>query len=100
MPASMMRAEAGGSPKVKGKSIATVVSGEIPGNTPTSVPIMTPAKQNRRFCQLAAVCNPSARLSNSSTDSSHLPRSVAFSWTDRFRSDHGLRLKKLLLCRA
>jgi hypothetical protein len=67
MPASMMSAEAGGRPKVKGSSIATVVSGEMPGNTPTSVPIMTPAKQNSRFCQLAAVARPSARLSNSST---------------------------------
>src|SRR6266545_6186844 len=70
MPASMMSAEAGGKPKVKGSSIATVVSGEMPGNTPTSVPIMTPAKQNSRFCQLAAVARPSARLSNSSTRSS------------------------------
>ena len=51
MPASMMSAEAGGRPNVNGSSIATVVSGEMPGNTPTSVPIMTPAKQNSRFCQ-------------------------------------------------
>src|SRR4029453_12553487 len=73
MPASMMSAEAGGKPKVKGSSIATVVSGEMPGNTPTSVPIMTPAKQNSRVCQLAAVARPSARLSNSSTRSSLHP---------------------------
>src|SRR5262245_29203387 len=67
MPASMIMAEAGGRPNVKGKSIATVVSGEMPGSTPTSVPISTPARQNSRFCQLAAVARPSARLSNSST---------------------------------
>ena len=38
-------------PKVNGSSIAIVVSGAMPGSTPTSVPIMTPAKQNSRFCQ-------------------------------------------------
>src|SRR5262245_46792855 len=70
MPASMMSANAGGSPNVKGSSMATVVSGEMPGSTPTSVPIRTPAKQNSRFCQVAAVASPSARLSNSSTPSS------------------------------
>src|SRR5262245_5357379 len=67
MPASMISAEAGGRPNVNGSSIATVVSGEMPGSTPTSVPIITPAKQNRRFCHVAAVASPSARLSNSST---------------------------------
>src|SRR5262245_64001299 len=67
MPASMIMAEAGGRPNVKGSSIATVVSGEMPGSTPTSVPISTPARQNRRFCQLAAVARPSPRLSMSST---------------------------------
>src|SRR6185503_2614384 len=71
MPASMIIADAGDRPKVKGSSIATVVSGEMPGSTPTSVPIMTPAKQNRRFCQLAAVASPNARLSNSSTVAPH-----------------------------
>ena len=63
----MISADAGGSPKVNGSSIATVVSGEMPGSTPTSVPIITPAKQNSRFCQVAAVARPSARLSSSST---------------------------------
>src|ERR1700752_5299023 len=67
MPASMIMAEAGGRPKVNGSSMATVVSGEMPGSTPTNVPIITPAKQKSRFCQLAAVARPSARLSNSST---------------------------------
>ena len=49
MPASMISAEAGGRPKVKGSNIATVVSGEMPGSTPTKVPIMTPARQNSRI---------------------------------------------------
>ena len=67
----MISADAGGRPNVNGSSIATVVSGEMPGSTPTSVPIMTPAKQNSRFCQLAAVASPNARLSNSSTAAPH-----------------------------
>src|SRR6185436_21192386 len=67
MPASMIIADAGGRPNVKGSSIATVVSGEMPGSTPTSVPIVTPTRQNSRFCQVAAVARPSARLSSSST---------------------------------
>ena len=77
MPASMISAEAGGRPKVNGSSIATVVSGEMPGSTPTSVPIITPAKQNSRFCQVAAVARPSARLSNSSTGRDGLTRATA-----------------------
>src|SRR5258706_6254199 len=77
MPASMMSADAGASPKVNGSSIATVVSGEMPGSTPSSVPIIRPAKQNSRFCQVAAVARPSARLSNNSTRSSPEPERQA-----------------------
>jgi hypothetical protein len=45
MPASMIRAGAGSSPKVKGSSMATVATGPIPGSTPTRVPRKQPMKQ-------------------------------------------------------
>ena len=45
MPASMISAETGGSPKVMGSSMAMVASGPRPGSTPMSVPSNTPMKQ-------------------------------------------------------
>ena len=45
----MIMAEAGGRPKVNGSSIATVVSGEMPGSTPTSVPIITPSEAEQQI---------------------------------------------------
>src|SRR3954471_3707559 len=62
MPASMISAGAGSSPKVNGSSMATVATGPMPGSTPTSVPRKQPMKQYRRFCQLSATPSPNARL--------------------------------------
>jgi hypothetical protein len=45
MPASMIREETGGRPKVIGSSIAMVATGPRPGSTPTAVPSRTPMKQ-------------------------------------------------------
>jgi hypothetical protein len=45
MPASMIRAGAGPSPKVNGNSMATVATGPMPGSTPTRVPRKQPMKQ-------------------------------------------------------
>jgi hypothetical protein len=45
MPASMISADTGGSTKVAGSSIEIVAIGPMPGNTPISVPSMTPMKQ-------------------------------------------------------
>src|SRR5512140_1801511 len=70
----MIIAEVGARPKVKGKSIAVVLSGEMPGSTPTSVPIRTPNRQKRRFCTESAVEKPSARLSKRPTKCSLPPR--------------------------
>src|SRR5829696_5025610 len=62
MPASMMRDEAGGSVKVKGKSIAMVVIGAMPGSTPTSVPISAPRRQKPRLAGVSATEKPAARF--------------------------------------
>jgi hypothetical protein len=45
MPASMMRAETGGSTKVVGSSMEIVAIGPMPGSTPINVPRSTPTKQ-------------------------------------------------------
>src|SRR5512133_642746 len=70
----MIIAEVGARPKVNGKSIAVVLSGEMPGSTPTSVPIRTPNRQKRRFCTESAVEKPRARLLKRSTKRSLPPR--------------------------
>src|SRR5215207_8884426 len=67
MPASMMRDEAGGSVKVKGKSIAIVVIGAMPGSTPTSVPISAPRRQKPRLAGVSATEKPVARFAIRST---------------------------------
>src|SRR5262245_25469361 len=66
MPASMIRAGAGSSPKVNGKSMATVATGPIPGSTPTRVPRKQPMKQEKMFCQASATPSPKARLDSDS----------------------------------
>src|SRR5262245_54323490 len=62
MPASMISAGAGSSPKVNGSSMATVATGPIPGSTPTRVPRKQPMKQYKMFCQVSATPSPKARL--------------------------------------
>src|SRR4030081_1712746 len=62
MPASMIRAPTGGSPKVIGSSIATVAMVPMPGNTPTSVPTRAPIRHSRRLIGLKATPKPRARL--------------------------------------
>src|SRR5262245_59916037 len=62
MPASMIRAPTGGSPKVIGSSIAMVATEPMPGSTPISVPPSAPMRQNNMFHGVAATEKPSARL--------------------------------------
>src|SRR3954470_23032343 len=66
MPASMINAPTGGSPKVIGNSIATVAMVPIPGSTPTSVPTSAPIRHSRRLIGVKATPKPSARLEKSS----------------------------------
>src|SRR5207253_6999819 len=47
MPASMISAPTGGSPKVIGSSMATVAMVPMPGSTPTSVPTSAPIRHSR-----------------------------------------------------
>ena len=49
MPASMISAPTGGSPKVIGSSMAMVATVPMPGKTPTSVPTSAPSRQNSTF---------------------------------------------------
>src|SRR5215510_6953289 len=71
MPASMIRAPTGGSPKVLGSSMAMVATEPTPGSTPINVPTSAPMRQNTRFHGVAATEKPSARLARRScmTDS-------------------------------
>src|ERR1700754_1417670 len=62
MPASMISAPTGGSPKVIGSSIAMVASGPRPGSTPTSVPTSAPIRHSRMFHGLSATPKPRMRL--------------------------------------
>src|SRR5574342_1030405 len=66
MPASMMRAPTGSSPKVTSRSMVMVAMGPTPGSTPMSVPTRQPTKASPRFCAERAVEKPSARLERSS----------------------------------
>src|ERR1700709_2868317 len=66
MPASMIRAPTGGSPKVIGSSIATVGMGPMPGSTPTSVPTRAPIRHSNRLIGVKATPKPRARLEKSS----------------------------------
>src|SRR5437773_4432311 len=62
MPASMISAEVGLSVKVTGSNIAIVATGPMPGNTPISVPSITPIRQYRRFHPFSATLKPSDRF--------------------------------------
>src|SRR6185295_7165874 len=48
MPASMISAPTGGSPKVTGSSMVMVAMGPMPGSTPISVPTRQPRTQSPR----------------------------------------------------
>src|ERR1700748_1695956 len=66
MPASMISAPTGGSPKVIGNSIAIVASGPMPGSTPISVPTSAPMRQSPRLVGVTATAKPNQRLANRS----------------------------------
>src|SRR5215472_1191699 len=65
MPASMISAPTGGSPKVTGSSMVMVAMGPMPGSTPIRVPTRHPRKQSPRLCSVKATENPSSRLERS-----------------------------------
>src|SRR5215470_5126909 len=65
MPASMISAPTGGSPKVTGSSMVMVAMGPMPGSTPISVPTRQPTKQSPSLCSVKATENPSCRLERS-----------------------------------
>src|ERR1043166_1329498 len=73
----MISAATGGRLKVIGSSIAMVATGPIPGNTPISVPSITPMKQYHRFCRLSATLKPSPRLCISCSIASPPPYRIA-----------------------
>src|SRR5262245_10016089 len=58
MPASRIIADTGSSVNEIGNSIATVVTGPMPGSTPTTVPRNTPSTQYRTFLNDSATLNP------------------------------------------
>src|SRR5215470_19701448 len=62
MPASMISAPTGGSPKVTGSSMVMVAIGPMPGSTPISVPTRQPRKHSPRLWRLNATEKPSDRL--------------------------------------
>src|SRR3954447_26503925 len=66
MPASMISAPTGGSPKVIGSSMAIVASGPMPGKTPISVPTSAPIKHSPRLIGVTATEKPCPRLPTSS----------------------------------
>ena len=59
-------AETGSSVNEIGSSMATVVTGPMPGSTPTRVPSRTPMKQYRRFCAVNATPKPMVRFARKS----------------------------------
>src|SRR6516225_4961569 len=67
MPASMISAPTGGSPKVIGNNIATVAMVPMPGSTPTSVPTRAPIRHINRLIGENATAKPWARLAKRST---------------------------------
>src|SRR6478735_8231359 len=62
MPASMIRADTGGSAYVAGSSMAMVATGPMPGSTPISVPSRQPMKPYRRLIGVKATPKPMERL--------------------------------------
>jgi hypothetical protein len=63
MPASMIILEFTSRWKVAGRRRDMAAGGPKPGKTPTSVPIRTPIKQNKRFEGSRAILNPIKMLS-------------------------------------
>ena len=51
----MMIAEVGSRLNEKGRRMAIVATGPIPGSTPINVPMITPTKQARRFTGVKAM---------------------------------------------
>src|SRR6266702_1337383 len=91
MPASMISAPTGGSPKVIGSSMAMVATGPIPGSTPISVPTSAPTRQRNGLTGMnpknslsgeRATQKPSARLPRRSVMVSSLAN------RDHAREDH------------
>src|SRR5215207_6369156 len=76
MPASMIRAPTGSSPKVIGKSMAIVAIGPTPGSTPISVPTRQPTKQRSRLTGIGHVTpmNASVTQRTFQTVSKPIPR--------------------------
>jgi hypothetical protein len=54
----MIREARGSRPKVTGNKRAIVVEAPIPGMMPTTVPMTTPRKRNKRFSGCTATANP------------------------------------------
>src|SRR5215216_3226814 len=73
MPASMISAPTGGSPKVIGSSIAMVASGPMPGNTPISVPTSAPIRQRPMLVGVTATPKPNQRFAMRSIPRSSEP---------------------------
>jgi hypothetical protein len=62
----MIIAEIGPIPNVSGRSTAVAVVGPSPGNTPTSIPIVTPIRQYNRLDHDIAVSKPDNNRLNDS----------------------------------
>src|ERR1700730_12733265 len=62
----MISAPTGGIQKVRGRIIAIVVSGPMPGSTPIAVPITQPKKHRPMFCQVSATPKPITMLERTS----------------------------------
>ena len=80
MPDSMMIAASGVMLKVIGSSSDIAATGPMPGSTPISVPMNTPAKQNNRFIGCMATPRPSQRLLKTSMGQSARNRVPLGSW--------------------
>src|SRR5213594_2992266 len=66
MPASMIMAVVGSMRKVSGKRIDTAAVVPIPGRIPTTVPTVTPIKQNSRLAGNKATWKPCKRFDRTS----------------------------------
>src|ERR1700730_275747 len=67
MPASMISAPTGGSPKVVGSSIGAVAMVPMPGKKPTRAPTSAQIRQSRGLIGVSATPKPRARLEKRST---------------------------------
>src|SRR5687768_5729369 len=94
MPASMMSAASGSSPKVIGSSMAMVGIGPMPGSTPIKVPSKQPISAKPRLLQDAAAANPVARFWMTSTSAAPQHRQRLAERVDEHADDedrHGER---------